>query len=68
MMPALPRLYLEVVDVRDVATAHIKAMVTPQAAGKFGTFEVFGAKYTIQSYRSRYLQEIIKLHVIYVCR
>ena len=33
-MPALPRQRFGVVDVRDVADAHIKAMATPAAAGK----------------------------------
>jgi nucleoside-diphosphate-sugar epimerase len=33
-MPALPRQRFGVVDVRDVADAHIKAMATPTAAGK----------------------------------
>ncbi len=33
-MPALPRQRFGVVDVRDVADAHIKAMATPDAAGK----------------------------------
>jgi len=32
--PALPRLGFEVVDVRDVAAAHLLAMDTPQAAGE----------------------------------
>jgi len=33
-MPALPRQRFGVVDVRDVADAHIKAMATPAAAGR----------------------------------
>jgi nucleoside-diphosphate-sugar epimerase len=33
-MPALPRQRFGVVDVRDVADAHITAMITPAAAGK----------------------------------
>ena len=33
-MPALPRQRFGVVDVRDVAEAHITAMATPSAAGK----------------------------------
>lgn len=33
-MPVVPKLNFPVVDVRDVATAHIKAMVTPEAAGE----------------------------------
>jgi nucleoside-diphosphate-sugar epimerase len=33
-MPALPRQRFGVVDVRDVADAHIKSMATPGAAGK----------------------------------
>ena len=33
-MPALPRQRFGVVDVRDVAEAHITAMATPAAAGK----------------------------------
>ena len=33
-MPALPRQRFGVVDVRDVADAHITAMATPEAAGK----------------------------------
>jgi len=33
-MPALPRQRFGVVDVRDVADAHIRAMATPDAAGK----------------------------------
>ncbi|MEW1723230.1 aldehyde reductase [Streptomyces sp. NPDC093109] len=32
-LPAVPRLHYAVVDVRDVATAHLLAMETPQAAG-----------------------------------
>ena len=32
-MPALPRIGFEVVDVRSVANAHIKALETPEAAG-----------------------------------
>lgn len=33
-IPALPRLSFTIVDVRDVAEAHILAMTTPEAAGK----------------------------------
>ena len=33
-MPMLPRLNFPIVDVRDVATAHIRAMTAPQAAGE----------------------------------
>ena len=33
-MMALPKLNFAVVDVRDVATAHIKAMTTQEASGK----------------------------------
>jgi nucleoside-diphosphate-sugar epimerase len=33
-MPALPRQRFGIVDVRDVADAHIRAMATPDAAGK----------------------------------
>lgn len=33
-MPALPRLSFPVVDVRDVAAAHVAAMTEPEAAGK----------------------------------
>src|SRR6202451_810873 len=33
-MPALPRQRFGVVDVRDVADAHVRAMATPAAAGK----------------------------------
>lgn len=33
-IPMLPRINLGVVDVRDVAHAHLKAMVLPEAAGK----------------------------------
>lgn len=33
-LPALPRLAFAIIDVRDVAAAHIRAMTTPQAAGK----------------------------------
>ncbi|MEU3854047.1 NAD-dependent epimerase/dehydratase family protein [Streptomyces sp. NPDC029554] len=33
-MPGIPRIGLEVVDVRDLADAHIRAMTTPQAAGE----------------------------------
>jgi dihydroflavonol-4-reductase len=33
-MPALPRQRFGIVDVRDVADAHIRAMATPAAAGK----------------------------------
>ncbi|OJJ21469.1 nucleoside-diphosphate sugar epimerase [marine bacterium AO1-C] len=32
-MPALPKIGFEIVDVRSVADAHIKALETPQAAG-----------------------------------
>lgn len=33
-LPALPRLYFPLVDVRDVATAHLLAMTNPRAAGE----------------------------------
>ena len=33
-MPALPPMYMPFVDVDNVAMAHYKAMVTPEAAGK----------------------------------
>ena len=33
-MPAFPHLYIPIVDVRDVASAHILAMVSPEAAGE----------------------------------
>ncbi len=33
-MPGVPRLHVGLVDVRDVATAHVSAMVTPEAAGQ----------------------------------
>jgi len=33
-MPAIPRLGFQIVDVRDVALAHIKAMTLPKANGK----------------------------------
>ena len=33
-MPGFPHLYIPVVDVRDVASAHILAMTTPDAAGQ----------------------------------
>lgn len=33
-MPALPRIFLPIVDVRDVAAAHILAMTDPEAAGQ----------------------------------
>lgn len=33
-MPATPRLYLGLVDVRDVADLHLKAMTAPEAAGE----------------------------------
>jgi nucleoside-diphosphate-sugar epimerase len=33
-MPAVPRLYIPIVDVRDVAKAHVLAMTTPAAAGE----------------------------------
>ena len=32
-MPACPKLNFAIVDVRDVAAAHIKAMTVPEAAG-----------------------------------
>jgi nucleoside-diphosphate-sugar epimerase len=32
--PCLPNLYLNCIDVRDVAEAHVRAMVEPQAAGQ----------------------------------
>lgn len=33
-VPALPHLYIPIVDVRDVAAAHVCAMTQPQAAGQ----------------------------------
>jgi nucleoside-diphosphate-sugar epimerase len=33
-MPGFPHLYIPIVDVRDVAAAHILAMTTPDAAGE----------------------------------
>lgn len=33
-IPALPRLAFSIVDVRDVASAHIRAMTLPEASGK----------------------------------
>jgi nucleoside-diphosphate-sugar epimerase len=33
-MPACPKLNFAIVDVRDVASAHIKAMTCPQAVGQ----------------------------------
>jgi nucleoside-diphosphate-sugar epimerase len=33
-MPAMPRTYFGVVDVRDVADLHVRAMTHPQAAGR----------------------------------
>jgi nucleoside-diphosphate-sugar epimerase len=33
-MPGFPNLYIPIVDVRDVAAAHILAMTTPEAAGE----------------------------------
>ena len=33
-MPSVPRIGLEVVDVRDVADAHVRAMTTPEAGGQ----------------------------------
>jgi nucleoside-diphosphate-sugar epimerase len=33
-MPGTPRIGLEVVDVRDIADVHIRAMTTPEAAGQ----------------------------------
>ncbi len=33
-MPMLPRLFLGVVDVRDAAAAHVRAMLVPEAAGQ----------------------------------
>jgi len=33
-MPGTPRIGLEVVDVRDIADMHIRAMTTPEAAGQ----------------------------------
>jgi len=33
-MPALPKIALEVVDVRDLADLHLRAMTAPQAAGE----------------------------------
>ena len=32
-LPLLPKLYFTVCDVRDVAAAHIQAMLVPEAAG-----------------------------------
>ena len=32
-LPACPKLNFAIVDVRDVAAAHIKAMTVPEAAG-----------------------------------
>ena len=33
-LPAVPRIYFGVVDVRDVADLHVRAMLSPQAAGE----------------------------------
>ena len=33
-MPAIPKVYMGMVDVRDVAKAHVRAMEVPEAAGK----------------------------------
>lgn len=33
-VPGLPNLYIPIVDVRDVAAAHVSAMTAPQAAGQ----------------------------------
>lgn len=33
-MPGFPNLFIPIVDVRDVATAHVLAMTTPEAAGE----------------------------------
>jgi nucleoside-diphosphate-sugar epimerase len=33
-MPGFPNLYIPIVDVRDVAAAHLLAMTTPEAAGQ----------------------------------
>lgn len=33
-MPAVPDMWIPVVDVRDIATAHLLAMTTPEAAGE----------------------------------
>ncbi|XP_015915115.1 uncharacterized protein [Parasteatoda tepidariorum] len=33
-MPLIPRLYLAICDVRDVAEAHLKAMIVPEAANQ----------------------------------
>ncbi|XP_054707123.1 uncharacterized protein LOC129216928 [Uloborus diversus] len=33
-MPLIPRLYISICDVRDVALAHLRAMIVPEAANK----------------------------------
>ena len=33
-MPLIPKICLNYIDVRDVAEAHIKAMMVPEAAGR----------------------------------
>ena len=33
-MPGFPNLFIPIVDVRDVASAHVLAMTTPEAAGE----------------------------------
>ena len=45
-MMFLPKLNFSIVDVRDVAAAHIKAMTTQEASGKF-LFCLFGWKRTV---------------------
>ncbi len=32
-MPAVPKIYMPIADVRDVAAAHVKAMTSSEAAG-----------------------------------
>ena len=37
-IPAVPKLYFPIVDVRDVAAAHVKALTEPKAAGLYSSY------------------------------
>jgi nucleoside-diphosphate-sugar epimerase len=54
-MPGVPRIGLEVVDVRDLADLHIRAMTSPHAAGErfLGTGEFAWMRDIAQTLRSR---------------
>ncbi|GAA1193818.1 hypothetical protein [Pseudonocardia alaniniphila] len=54
-MPGVPRIGLEVVDVRDVATLHLRAMIAPAAAGErfLGTGEFMWMREIAAALRAR---------------